>query len=99
MAPLCPTAGPEGPSAHSVLAAVHLREAQGPAGATGRARLPVPHGDSGHRDRHPAPGVSAGFLRAHDNSWLPPLSESQGTQPAVVWKSLLRRDETLCMKI
>ena len=69
MAPLCPAAGPEGPRAYRVTAAVHLREAQGPAGAAGRARLPVPHGNGGHRDRHPATGVFAGLLRARD-MWL-----------------------------
>lgn len=69
MAPLCPAAGPEGPCAHRVTAAVHLREAQGPAGAAGRARLPVPHGNGGHGDRHPATGVFAGLLRAPD-VWL-----------------------------
>lgn len=72
VAALCPTAGPEGPGAHGVTAAVHLREAQGSAGAPGRAGLPAPHGDGGHRDRHPAPGVSAGLLRARA-LWLPPF--------------------------
>lgn len=83
MAPLCPIAGSEGPGAHSVAAAVYLREAEGAAGAPGRARLPVPHGDRGHGDRHPATGVFAGLLRA-SGVWLPPLSEtSQGPQPAI----------------
>lgn len=83
MAPLCPTAGSEGPSAHSIAAAVYLREAEGAAGTPGRARLPVPHGDRGHGDRHPAAGVFAGLLRAREVR-PPPLSEtSQGTQPAI----------------
>lgn len=80
MAALCPTAGPEGPGAHRVTAAVHLREAEGPAGAPGGARLPVPHGDRGHRDRHAATGVSAGLLRARELR-RPPLPEaSRGAQ-------------------
>lgn len=76
VAPLCSTAGSEGPCAHSVTAAVHLWEAEGTAGAPGRARLPVPHGDRGHRDRHPAAGVFTGLLRA-PGMRLPPLSETR----------------------
>lgn len=72
---LYPTAGPEGPCSYGVTAAVHLREAQGTAGDARRTRFPVPHGNGGHGDCHPATGIFARILRAHD-MWLPRLSET-----------------------
>lgn len=96
VAPLCPTAGPEGSRAHRVPAAVRLREAQGPAGAAGRAGLPVPHGDGGHRGRHAAAGVSAGLLRVWALAGRPArrlVCKPAGTMArALVWEARRRKD-------
>lgn len=56
-------AGPGGPRAQRLPAAVCLREAQGPAGSDGRPALRRPHGERGHGDRPAAAGLPAGILR------------------------------------